>query len=40
MGMVKGAPMEIITSILAISFLTVLSVDASRKRQEFLRKQK
>jgi len=32
--------MEIITSILAISFLTVLGVDISRKRQEFLRKRK
>jgi hypothetical protein len=32
--------MEIITSILAISFLSVLVVDASRKRQDFLRKQK
>jgi hypothetical protein len=32
--------MEIITSILALSFLTVLGVDASHKRREFLRKRK
>lgn len=32
--------MEIFTSILALSFLSVLAVDALRKRQEFLRKQK
>ncbi len=32
--------MEIVTSILVLSFLTILGVDASQKRREFLRKQK
>jgi hypothetical protein len=39
-GYRKGEIMEIITtSILVLSFLTILGVDASHKRREFLRKQ-